>query len=100
MNIQITSRKFKAKDSLKTEIKEQLNALSKFNDDILDVNVILSYVHLKDSIKTVEINLSVPGKTFSAEDTSEDYGKSLTKSISKIEKQLRTLKSKRLDKTR
>lgn len=100
MNIQITSRKFKAKDSLKTEIKEQINALSKFNDDILDVNVILSYIHLKDSIKTVEINLSVPGKTFSAEDTSDEYGKSLTKSISKLEKQLKTLKSKRLSKTK
>ena len=100
MNIQITSRKFKAKDSLKTEIKEQLNTLSKFNDDILDANVILSYIHLKDSIKTVEIVLSVPGKTLSAEDTSEDYGKSLTKTISKLEKQLKTLKSKRLTKTR
>lgn len=100
MNIQITSRKFKAKDSLKTEIKEQLNALSKFNDDIIDANVILSYIHLKDSIKTVEITLSVPGKTFSAEDTSEDYGKSLTKTVSKLEKQLKTLKSKRLSKTK
>lgn len=100
MNIQITSRKFKAKDSLKTEIKEQLNTLSKYNDDILDANVILSYVHLKDSIKTVEIILSVPGKTLSAEDTSDEYGKSLTKTISKLEKQLKTLKSKRLDKTR
>lgn len=100
MNIQITSRKFKAKDSLKTEIKEQLNALSKFNDDILDANVILSYIHLKDSIKTVEIILSVPGKTLSADDTSDEYGKSLTKTISKLEKQLKTLKSKRLDKTR
>lgn len=100
MNIQITSRKFKAKDSLKTEIKEQLNTLSKFNDDILDANVILSYVHLKDSIKTVEIILSVPGKTLSADDTSDEYGKSLTKTISKLEKQLKTLKSKRLDKSR
>ncbi len=67
MNIKITSRKFKAKDSLKTEINKQLKSLQKFNDDILDANVILSYTHLKDSLKTVEINLSVPGKTFSAE---------------------------------
>ena len=100
MNIQITSRKFKAKESLKTEIKEQIKALEKFNDDILDVNVILSYMHLKDSLKTVEINLSVPGKTFSAEETNDEFGKALNNTISKLEKQLRTLKSKRISKNR
>ncbi len=96
MNIKITSRKFKAKDSLKTEINKQLKSLQKFNDDILDANVILSYTHLKDSLKTVEINLSVPGKTFSAEETSDEFTKALTKTIHKLEKQLKTLKSKRL----
>jgi len=100
MNIQITSRKFKAKDSLKKTITEELKSLEKYNDDILDANVILSYTHLKDSIKTVEIVLNVPGKVLSAEETSDEYGKALTKTISKLEKQLKTLKSKRLAKTR
>jgi putative sigma-54 modulation protein len=100
MNVQITSRKFKAKDSLKNEINDQLQTLKKFNDDILDANVILSYIHQKDSIKTVEINLSVPGKVLSAEETSDEYSKALTKTISKLERQLKTLKSKRIAKTR
>jgi len=100
MNIQITSRKFKAKESLKKEIKEQLKTLEKFNDDILDTNVILSYTHLKDSLKTVEINLSVPGKLISAQDTSEAFEISLTKTINKLEKQLKTLKSKRISKVK
>jgi len=98
MNVQITSRKFKAKESLKKEINSQLETLKKFNDDILDANVILSYTHLKDSIKTVEINLSVPGKVLSAEETSDEYGKALSKTINKLERQLRTLKSKRISK--
>ncbi len=100
MNIQITSRKFKAKDSLKDTIKEQLQTLNKFNDDILDANVILSYTHLKDSLKTVEIKLSVPGKILTAEETSEEYSKALSKTITKLEKQLKTLKSKRIAKKR
>jgi len=100
MNVQITSRKFKAKDSLKNEINDQLQTLKKFNDDILDANVILSYIHQKDSIKTVEINLSVPGKVLSAEETSDEYSKALTKTISKLERQLKTLKSKKIAKTR
>ena len=100
MNIQITSRKFKAKESLKSEIKEQLNSLEKFNDDIIDAKVILSYTHLKDSIKTVEINLGVPGNVFSAEENSDEFSKALTKTISKLEKQLKKLKSKRISQTR
>ena len=100
MNIQITSRKFRAKESLKAEIKEQLSSLEKFNDEIIDANVILSYTHQKDSIKTVEINLSVPGNTFSAEETSDVFEKALPKTISKLEKQLKKLKSKRISKTR
>ena len=100
MNVQITSRKFKAKDSLKNEINDQLQTLKKFNDDILDANVILSYIHQKDSIKTVEINLSVPGKVLTAEETSDEYSKALTKTISKLERQLKTLKSKKIAKTR
>lgn len=100
MNVQITSRKFKAKDSLKTQINEELKKLEKFNTDILDANVILSYTHLKDSLKTVEIILGVPGKTFSAEETSDEYSKALSKTIIKLEKQLRTHKSKRIAKAR
>jgi len=100
MNLQITSRKFKAKESLKTEIREQIKSLEKYNDDILDANVILSYTHLKDSLKTVEIKLTVPGKTFAAEETSDEFHKALPKTINKLEKQLRTLKSKRMAKTR
>lgn len=100
MNVKITSRKFKAKDSLKEEITSELKSLEKYNDDILDANVILSYTHNKDSIKTVEINLNIPGKTLSATESSEEYGKALILVIQKLIKQLKTLKSKRIAKTR
>lgn len=100
MNVQITSRKFKAKDSLKNEITEQLQSLKKFNDDILDANVILSYTHQKDSIKNVEINLAVPGKVLTAEESSDEYGKALNKTITKLERQLKKLKSKKISRAR
>ena len=100
MNVQITSRKFKAKDSLKTEITDQLKSLEKYNDDILDANVILSYTHLKDSIKTVEIVLNIPGKSLSAAETNDDFSKALSKTISKLERQLKKVKSKRIAKVR
>lgn len=100
MNINITSRKFKAKDSLKEEIIKQLQSLQKYNDDILDANVVLSYTHLEDSIKEVEISLAIPGNVLVANESSDDYGKALSKTTDKLKKQLKTLKSKRLARTK
>ena len=96
MNIQITSRKFRAKNSLKDFIREEVKGLEKYNDQINQVEVILSFTHLKDSIKTAEINLTVPKKVITVTSDSEEFEKSVTLSVEKIRKQLRKLKTKRL----
>lgn len=100
MNIQITSRKFTAKDSLNDFIKNEVQKLSRFNSDIMDANVVLSFLHNNNSIKSAEITLHVPGKVFKAVDTTEDFRKSISSAASKLERQLRKLKTKRLAKTR
>lgn len=100
MNINITSRKFKAKDSLKDYIEEEIKALHKFNDDILEANVILSYTHNKDSIKTAEIIMQVPGKVLSAANTSDEFSKAVSGALEKITRQLKKIKSKKIAKTR
>lgn len=96
MNIQITSRKFRAKNSLKDFIREGIKDLEKYNDEIISVDVILSFTHLKDSIKTAEFKLSVPKKIITVTSESEEFEKSVTLSLDKIKKQLRKLKTKRL----
>jgi len=96
MNIQITSRKFKAKDSLKNFIKEEIKELEKFNDQILDINVILSFTHPKDSIKIAEIIVKLPGKSITIENSSDTFEKSVTLAIEKIKTQLKKLKTKRI----
>jgi len=100
MNIQITSRKFRAKDSLTSYTKDEIQKLTKFNPDIMDANVVLSFLHNNNSIKSAEITLHVPGKVFKADETSDDFRKSISIAASKIERQLRKLKTKRLAKTR
>lgn len=100
MNIQITSRKFKAKDSLKDLITSEVRTLEKFSDQILDVNVILSFTHLKDSIKTAEMTVQIPGKTFTVTGETDDFAKSITGAVSKAGRQLKKLKSKRIAKAR
>ncbi len=100
MNIQITSRKFRAKESLKEQVKSELKSLQKVYDDILDANVILSYTHLKDSIKTVEIQLQIPGKVLTASESSDDFRKSLNAVINKLERQLIKHKTKKMAKVK
>lgn len=100
MNIQITSRKFRAKDSLKEYITQEIQSLEKFYDDILEANVILSYTHLKDSIKTAEVVLKIPGKILTGTHSSDDYKKSVDDVVNKLSRQLKKAKTKNIDKKR
>ncbi len=99
MNIKITSRKFKARESLKDYIYYVISSLEKFYDQIMDAEVILSYQNTKDSIKNAEIVLKVPGQTLQATVDSDDYKKSVSGAVEKIERQLKKLKTRRLART-
>ncbi len=96
MNIKITSRKFRAKNSLKDFIRDEINSLEKYSDQVVSVDVILSFTLLKDSIKTAEINIAVPGKVLSVTTSSEEFEKSVTLSVEKMKKLLSKIKTKRL----
>lgn len=100
MNIQITSRKFRAKDSLKQFIHKELQSLEKYNDEILEANVVLSYTHTKDSIKTAEIIIKIPGKVLSVMETTEEYSKSVNLAVEKLIRQLKKEKTKKIAKVR
>jgi putative sigma-54 modulation protein len=98
MNIIITARKFKAHPSLKDYINEEVSSLTKFHDDILSAEIILSYLNNKDSIKTAEIIIHVPGQTITSIEQTDDFKKSVNASIEKIIRQLKKLKTKRVAK--
>ncbi len=95
MNITITARKFKARDTLKDFINGEVKSLIKFSDDIISADVILSFQNAKDSIKSAEITLHVPGQTFVATEHSNEFEKSVSASVEKLSRQLKKLKSKR-----
>ena len=97
MNISITARKFKAHDTLKEYISGEVTSLEKYIDNILNVDVILSYMNSKDSVKTAEIIVQVPGQTLTAVEQSDDFKKSVSVSVEKLARQLQKLKSKKLN---
>jgi len=95
MNIIITSRKFKARDILKDFITAEVKSLEKYNDRILNVDVILSYQNSRDSIKIAEIIVQVPGQTLTAAEQSDEYKKAVSAAVEKLSRQLTKLKSKK-----
>jgi putative sigma-54 modulation protein len=98
MNITITARKFKAHPSLKDHINNEISSLSKFHDDILSTEIILSFVNTRESIKTAEIIVHVPGQTLTSIEHSDDFKKSVNASFEKVIRQLKKIKTKRIAK--
>lgn len=95
MNVTITARKFKAHDTLKEFVLNELKTLERFNEDILDVDVVLSFQNVKDSIKIAEIILHIPGQTLTATEQTDDFKKSINACVEKLERQIKKIKTKR-----
>jgi len=95
MNISITARHFKAHETLKDFINDEVSSLNKFNDDILRADVILSYQNVNNSIKKADITVHIPGQVLKSAEDSDDFKKAVSASVEKISRQLKTLKSKR-----
>jgi len=95
MNIKITARKFKARETLKDYVKDEVKSLLKFNDSIISAEVVLSFLNSHDSIKKAEISLRIPRQTLIAAEESDEFTKSVSVAVAKLLRQLKTLKSKR-----
>ena len=100
MNVKITARKFKAHDTLKDFITSEVSSLEKFSDEILDLDVILSFQNSKESIKIAEIVLQVPGQTLTATENSDDFKKSVSAAVEKLSRQLKKFKTKKIVRTK
>ena len=94
IKINITSRHFKAHETLQDYIKNEIETLSKYQEEILHADVILSYEKAVNSIKSCEINIKLRDKILAASESSDDYNKSIDKAIDKIETQLLKYKDK------
>ena len=94
MDIQITSRRFKARQPLLDYTEESLNKLSTIYDGIVNALVILAYEAQHKDDKVAEIVLMVYQDQLVAKESSDDFEKSVSACISKLEKQLRKYKEK------
>lgn len=96
MNIKITARKFKAHQTLKDFIGDEVSSLQKYYDNIMNAEVILSYIRPNNSVKNAEIIIQIPGQTLKAKDESDDFNKSVASSVNKLKSQLKKIRSKQI----
>jgi putative sigma-54 modulation protein len=98
MDIHITARHFKAHETLRSYAHEAINKLDRFYKGIISSSMILSYEKAVNSVKIVELHISINGTVIKALVKSEDFLKSIDLAVVKVEKQLQKYKSKQREK--
>ena len=94
VKVNITSRHFKAHETLQEYIKNEIETLTKYHEEILYSDVILSYEKSINSIKNCEIILKLRDRSITAKESTDDFVKSIDKAIDKIETQILKYKGK------
>ena len=93
MDIQITARHFKARESLLAQIEASVQKLAHIYDGIVNAEVILEVEPHTDG-KIVEMILMVYHDRLFAKETSEEFERSLNACEEKLERQLVKYKEK------
>ena len=94
MNISITARHFKARDSYKTLIHERLEKLKRYYEGNMDCDVVLEY---RNKIQIAEFRLRVKDKTLIARKETDRMTISIDLAIDELEDQLKKYRSKKKD---
>jgi len=90
----VTSRHFKAHQSLVSYTEAALDGLEKYYDGIIKSEAVLSYERSRNSTKTAELNIHVYNAMLSAKFVSEDFYKSVDGAADKVLRQLKRYKEK------
>lgn len=88
MKINITSRNFKANESVRAHIKERLEELTKYNDQILFADVVLFSDKPPKEEKHCELKLKLKDRVITSKESSTDLVKAIDLAASKVETQL------------
>lgn len=97
MQIVITGKNFKLKDSLREYVEEKLSRLGKYFDqeDLeIDVNMVLTHAKAKEERCTVDVTVWVNGISIRGESQEPEFHASVDLVVDKLEKQLKRYKDR------
>lgn len=100
MNIIVTSRHFKAHESLVEYAQNAVKRLTRIYSGLIKAEVILSYEKPHKSVKIAEVNVSVYRSKLSAHEQSADFHLSIDRACVKLRVQLKKYKDKLQNKQR
>jgi putative sigma-54 modulation protein len=100
MTITVTSRHFKAHQTLVDYAEDAVRSLSRYYDGIIKCEVILSFQKTKKSTKIAEVIVSVYRHKIMAEGRTEDFLKSIDSAVDKALVQLKKFKDRLHNKDR
>jgi putative sigma-54 modulation protein len=94
MNLSITARGYKAPDRLKKYLTDKLDRKKKLYEDVIDLEVVLSYVKLT---QIAEFRINLNHKMLLIKEKSDDIFKSIDQALDNSERQIKRYKEKRRD---
>lgn len=94
MTTNVTSRHFKAHQSLVSYAEEAVESLAHYYDGIIKCDVVLSYEKTKKNTKIAEVKLSVYRHKILAVERTGDFYKSIDAAIQKVRVQLKKYKDR------
>ncbi len=92
MQLLITARHMELTEALKDYLRNKIDRLNKYTNEIIEANAILSVEKYRHS---AEITLRVNGTIFNSVDITENMYNSIDRVVDKLERQLRKFKEKR-----
>jgi putative sigma-54 modulation protein len=92
MKVNYTGRHVELTEPLKTHVKERLDKMASYLDDIIDVHVILG---VEKHRHMAEITLKTRASAFVASATTDDMYQSINQAVDKLEAQAHKLQGKR-----
>jgi ribosomal subunit interface protein len=94
MKINITSRHFKANESIQNYLNDKLEALSKYHESIMHADAVLNLEANSSNSCSCELIVKLQHNLLTSKIASEDFIKSIDQAVEKIESQLLKIKDK------
>jgi len=94
MKVTITSRHFKAHQSLNEYAEDAVLRLTKYYDGIIKAEVILRFEKSRNSSKDAEINISVYNAVLTGRGTTNDFFRSIDAAFLRLREQLKKYKDR------
>ncbi len=93
---EVVGRNLEVTEAMRSYAEEKLARLPRFNDQVLDAKITMSYYQGRADPATVEVQINVPGGLVRAEESGADTYAAVDQVVDKLQRQLKRYKGRQL----